>query len=36
MLVIAFFIMMSSYGYYQYTYNKRRKANNIQKQYATG
>jgi hypothetical protein len=23
-----FFIMMSSYGYYQYTYNKRRKANN--------
>lgn len=28
MLVIAFFIMMSSYGYYQYTYNKRRKANN--------
>jgi len=22
-LVIAFFIMMSSYGYYQYTYNKR-------------
>ena len=32
MLVIAFFIMMSSYGYYQYTYNKRRKANNSQKQ----
>ncbi len=32
MLVIAFFIMMSSYGYYQYTYNKRRKANNIQNQ----
>jgi hypothetical protein len=31
MLVIAFFIMMSSYGYYQYTYNKRRKANNIKK-----
>jgi hypothetical protein len=28
MLVIAFFIMMSSYGHYQYTYNKRRKANN--------
>ena len=28
MLVIAFFIMMSSYGYYQYTYNRRRKANN--------
>ncbi len=24
MLVIAFFIMMSSYGYYQYTYNKKR------------
>jgi len=23
MLVIAFFIMMSSYGYYQYTYNAR-------------
>jgi hypothetical protein len=32
MLVIAFFIMMSSYGYYQYTYNKRKKANNIQNQ----
>jgi hypothetical protein len=32
MLVIAFFIMMSSYGYYQYTYNRRRKANNSQKQ----
>jgi len=32
MLVIAFFIMMSSYGYYQYTYNKRKKANNSQKQ----
>jgi hypothetical protein len=32
MLVIAFFIMMSSYGYYQYTYNKKRKANNSQKQ----
>jgi cbb3-type cytochrome oxidase subunit 3 len=31
-LVIAFFIMMSFYGYYQYTYNKRRKANNSQKQ----
>jgi hypothetical protein len=31
MLVIAFFIMMSSYGYYQYTYNKRKKANNRQK-----
>jgi hypothetical protein len=31
MLVIAFFIMMSSYGYYQYKYNKRRKANNSQK-----
>jgi len=25
MLVIAFFIMMSSYGYYQYRYNKRKK-----------
>ncbi len=32
MLVIAFFIMMSSYGYYQYTHNKRKKANNSQKQ----
>ena len=32
MLVIAFFIMMSSYGYYQYTYNKRKKANNGPKQ----
>jgi hypothetical protein len=26
MLVIAFFIMMSSFGYYQYRYNKRKKA----------
>ena len=25
MLVISFFIMMSSYGYYQYRYNKRKK-----------
>jgi hypothetical protein len=24
MLVIAFFVMMSSYGYYQYSYNKKR------------
>lgn len=32
MLVIAFFIMMSSYGYYQYTYNKTKKANDSQKQ----
>jgi hypothetical protein len=32
MLVIAFFIMMSSCGYYQYTYNKRKKATNSQKQ----
>jgi hypothetical protein len=24
MLVIAFFLMMSSYGYYQYSYNKKR------------
>jgi hypothetical protein len=32
MLVVAFFIMMSSYGYYQYTYNKRKKANNTPKQ----
>jgi hypothetical protein len=31
MLVIAFFIMMSSYGYYQYTYNKK-KARESQKQ----
>ena len=31
MLVIAFFIMMSSYGYYQYTYNKK-KAKESQKQ----
>jgi hypothetical protein len=26
MLVIAFFVMMSSYGYYQYSYNKKRAA----------
>ena len=32
MLVIAFFIMMSSYGYYQYTYNKTKEANDSQKQ----
>jgi len=25
-LVIAFFVMMSSYSYYQYTYNQRRKS----------
>ena len=31
-LVLAFFIMMGSYSYYQYSYNKRRKANNRQKQ----
>jgi len=31
MLVTAFFIMMSSYGYYQYTYNKK-KAEESQKQ----
>jgi len=31
MLVIAFFIMMSSYGYYQYMYNKK-KAKESQKQ----
>jgi hypothetical protein len=31
MLVIAFFIMMSSYGYYQYMYNKK-KAKDSQKQ----
>ena len=30
-LVIAFFIMMSSYGYYQHTYNKK-KAKESQKQ----
>jgi hypothetical protein len=27
MLVVAFFIMMSSYGYYQYSYNKKAKEN---------
>jgi hypothetical protein len=32
MLVIVFFIMMSSYGYYQYTYNKTKKAIDSQKQ----
>ena len=26
MLVIAFFVMMSSFGYYQYRYNKKKKA----------
>ena len=26
MLVVAFFVMMSSFGYYQYRYNKRKKA----------
>ena len=31
-LVLAFFIMMSSYSYYQYSHNKRRKANNSHKQ----
>ena len=31
-LVLAFFIMMGSYSYYQYSYNKRRKANNRQKE----
>jgi nicotinamide riboside transporter PnuC len=36
MLVIAFFIMMGSYGYYQYTYNKRRKAKNSQKKVSNG
>jgi len=25
-LIIAFFVMISSYGYYQYTYNKRKEA----------
>ena len=35
-LVLAFFIMMGSYSYYQYSYNKRRKANNSQKQQLTG
>ena len=34
MLVIAFFIMMSSYSYYQYSYNKK-KARESQKQQAT-
>jgi hypothetical protein len=32
MLVLAFFIMMGSYSYYQYSYNKRRKVKNSQKQ----
>ena len=27
MLVVAFFVMMSSYGYYQYSYNKKRAVN---------
>ena len=27
MLVVAFFVMMSSFGYYQYRYNKRKKTN---------
>jgi len=35
MLVVAFFIMMSSYGYYQYTHNKK-KAQESQKHQATG
>jgi len=35
MLVLAFFIMMSSYSYYQYSYNKRRKVNDSQKQQLT-
>jgi hypothetical protein len=35
-LVLAFFIMMGSYSYYQYSYNKRRKANNSQKKQLTG
>ncbi|MFB0522814.1 MAG: hypothetical protein ACETV1_03520 [Candidatus Bathyarchaeia archaeon] len=30
MLVIAFFVMMSSFGYYQYRYNKRKKARESQ------
>lgn len=34
-LVIAFFIMMSSYGYYQHTYNKK-KAKESQKQKSIG
>jgi hypothetical protein len=36
MLVVAFFIMMTSFGYYQYRYNKRKKAEESQKQQATG
>jgi hypothetical protein len=36
LLVIAFFIMMSSYSYYQYAYNKRKKVAEIQKHHATG
>jgi len=35
MLVVAFFIMMSSYGYYQHTYNKK-KAKESHKQGASG
>lgn len=35
-LVIAFFIMMSSYSYYQYTYNKKKNAKDSQKQQAMG
>jgi len=30
MLVVAFFMMMSSFGYYQYRYNKRKKARESQ------
>jgi len=30
MLVVAFFMMMSSFGYYQYRYNKRKKARKSQ------
>lgn len=36
MLVVAFFIMMTSFGYYQYRYNKRKKAKESQKQQANG
>jgi len=36
LLVVAFFIMMTSFGYYQYRYNKRKKAKESQKQQATG
>jgi len=36
LLVIAFFIMMSSFGYYQNAYNKRKKVAESQRHQATG